>query len=52
MVEVSKQPEVIKRLDELSLDAVGSNALELTQFVKQETERWDRVIKIAGIKME
>jgi tripartite-type tricarboxylate transporter receptor subunit TctC len=52
MVEVSKQPEVIKRLDELSLDAVGSNALELAQFVKQETERWDRVIKIAGIKME
>ena len=52
MVEISKQPEVIKKLEELSLDAVGSNSAELAQFTKQETDRWDRVIKIAGIKME
>jgi tripartite-type tricarboxylate transporter receptor subunit TctC len=52
MVEISKQPDVMKRFEELSLDAVGSTASELAQFTKQETERWDRVIKIAGIKME
>jgi tripartite-type tricarboxylate transporter receptor subunit TctC len=52
MADISKQPDVLKRLEELSLDAVGSNSYELAQFTKQETERWDRVIKIAGIKME
>ncbi len=51
MVDISKQPDVMKKLEELSLDAVGSSSAELSQFTKQETDRWDRVIKIAGIKM-
>ncbi len=51
-VEILKQPDIAKRLDELSLDAVGSSPAEMAQFTKQETERWDRVIRISGTTMQ
>ncbi len=47
-----KQPDVVKRLDELGLDAVGSTPAEMSQFTKQETERWGNVIRISGTTLQ
>ncbi len=47
-----KQPDVVKRLDELGLDAIGSTPAEMSQFTKQETERWGNVIRISGTTLQ
>lgn len=52
VVDSLKQPDVAKRLEELGLDAVGSTPAEMAQFTKQETERWDRVIRLSGTTMQ
>ena len=52
-VEVAlRNPEVLKRLSELSADPLGLTPAETAAFMKQETERWGAVIKSAGVKLE
>ncbi|MFM9967748.1 MAG: Bug family tripartite tricarboxylate transporter substrate binding protein [Burkholderiales bacterium] len=52
IAEAMKQPEVIKRLEAISLDAIGSTPAELTTLMKQESERWAKVIRATGAKAE
>src|SRR6267154_1654411 len=47
-----KQPEVAKRLDGLSAEAIGSNPAAMTALMKEDTERWRGVIRSAGVKPE
>ena len=46
--EVLKQPDIAKRLADMSFDAIGSTPEEMAQFMTQERERWGRVIRTSG----
>ncbi len=52
IAETLKQPDVQKRLAERAFEGVGSTPEEMTVFLKQETERWDKVIRNIGIKAD
>jgi tripartite-type tricarboxylate transporter receptor subunit TctC len=47
-----RQPEVIARLATLSAEPGGDDPAATVAFIRDETERWAKVIKKAGIKME
>jgi len=47
--EALKQPDVAKRLSELSLEAYEGSHDEVLVFLRQERERWSKVIRSAGI---
>ena len=47
-LEILKQPDVAKRLFDLSLDTIGSSPADMGLSLKQDTERWARVIRITG----
>jgi tripartite-type tricarboxylate transporter receptor subunit TctC len=49
---VLRQPEVIARYATLSAEPGGDDPAATAAFIREETERWDKVIKAAGIKME
>ena len=50
--EALRMPDVAKRLHGLGATPVGSSPDETAAFVRQETERWRKVIVDAGIKLE
>lgn len=52
IAESMKQPDVIKRLEALSLDAVGSTPAELASLMRLESDRWAKVIRATGAKAE
>jgi len=45
-------PSVVSRLSTLSLTPVAKSPAEANLFVKEETERWSRVIKLIGLEPE
>jgi tripartite-type tricarboxylate transporter receptor subunit TctC len=45
-----KDPEVVKIFTEQQILAFYKDSDDLTQYIKTELEKWDRVIKTAGIK--
>lgn len=47
-----RQPEVIARYATLSAEPGGEDPTATRAFIREETERWAKVIKAAGIKME
>jgi tripartite-type tricarboxylate transporter receptor subunit TctC len=50
--EVLKNPDVQKRLADLSAEPLGFSPHETAAFMRQETERWSAVIRSAGVKLE
>src|ERR687896_1408082 len=52
VAEALRNPEVLKRLSDLSADSLGLSPKESAAFMKQETERWGAVIRSAGVKLE
>jgi tripartite-type tricarboxylate transporter receptor subunit TctC len=50
--EALRNPEVLRRLQELSADPMGLTPAETAAFMKQETERWGRVIRTARVKVD
>ena len=50
--EALKNPDVLRRLQELSADPMGLTPAETAAFLKQETERWGRVIRTARVKVD
>jgi len=52
IVEALKQPDVIKKMDSLSAEVVGSDPQATGKFMREEVERWNKVIKAAGVKLE
>jgi len=52
IAEALKQPEVIARYATLSAEPAGGDPAATAAFIREETERWAKVIKAAGIKME
>jgi tripartite-type tricarboxylate transporter receptor subunit TctC len=47
-----KDPDVVKRFSEMNVDAVGGTPAEMTQFMKQESARWGKVIQATGMHIE
>ena len=47
-----RNPDVLRRLSELSADPLGMSPAETAAFMKKETERWGAVIRSAGVKLE
>ena len=45
-------PDVGKRLAELSAEPVGSSPSQMAVFMKQDAERWRKVIVSAGVKLD
>jgi tripartite-type tricarboxylate transporter receptor subunit TctC len=52
IAEALRHPDVIKRLADLSAEPVGSTPAEMAAFMKDEVERWRRVIRSAGVKVD
>ncbi len=52
IVEGLKQPEVAKRLAGMNIEAGNFSPAEMTQFMKQESERWGSVIRATGMTVE
>ena len=52
MNDALKQPDVITRFRENGCEPLGTTTQATADFVKAETEKWTKVIKFAGIKVE
>lgn len=52
VAEATKQPDVSKRMLELSFEAIGGTPAEMALLIKQEIERWGNVIRLTGAKAE
>lgn len=52
VAEALRNPEVLKRLTNLSADPLGLSPAETAAFMKLETERWGGVIRAAAIKLD
>jgi len=47
-----KAPALLDRYKKLNATPGGGTPAEMTAFIKQETDRWSKVIHAAGIKPE
>ena len=52
IAETLKQPEVAKRLADLSAEPIASTPAAMASFMKEDVERWRGVIRAAGVKPE
>ena len=48
--EALQQPEVQRRLGELSAEPIGMPGAQMASFMKEEAERWREAIRVAGVK--
>ena len=52
LVTILKDPDILARFKQLSTDPVGNSPEELGAFVRAELEKYARIIKAAGIKLD
>jgi tripartite-type tricarboxylate transporter receptor subunit TctC len=50
--EVMKQPDVATKLTGMSMVPVGGTRAELSKFIGEEAERWGKVIRTSGAKVQ
>jgi tripartite-type tricarboxylate transporter receptor subunit TctC len=50
--EALKDPAIVDRLKNLSCEVVGGSPQQARDFMRQETERWGKVIRSANIKLQ
>jgi tripartite-type tricarboxylate transporter receptor subunit TctC len=50
--EALKQPDILKRLTDLSAEPIGGSPQATAAYMREEVERWHKVIKAAGVKLE
>ena len=50
IAEIIRTPEVERKIRDLSMTPVGSTPAETAAFIREERERWHKVIVSAGIK--
>jgi tripartite-type tricarboxylate transporter receptor subunit TctC len=50
--EVVHEPDVAKRFVDISADVVGDAPAEMALFLRQERERWGRVVGVSGAKAQ
>jgi tripartite-type tricarboxylate transporter receptor subunit TctC len=52
IAETLREPEVGKRLEALSAEPIASTPAQMAVIMKEDTERWRKVIRAAGVKPE
>ena len=52
VIESLRNPDVLRRLADMSAEPLGMSPAETAAFMKQESERWSGVIRAAGVKLE
>jgi tripartite-type tricarboxylate transporter receptor subunit TctC len=52
IIEALKLPDVARRLADLSAEPIGSNPAQMAAFMKEDAERWRKVIRAAGVKLD
>jgi tripartite-type tricarboxylate transporter receptor subunit TctC len=52
VAEVLRNPDIQKRLADLSAEPMGLTSAETAAFMKQEAERWGAVIKAAAVRVD
>ena len=50
--EAVKQPDVVKRLADVGLEAVGGTPAEMGVVMKQDRERWGKVVRETGARAD
>jgi tripartite-type tricarboxylate transporter receptor subunit TctC len=50
--EVLHKSEMLPHLAEWSAEPIGGTPQETAAYMREEVERWDKVIKAAGVKLE
>ena len=50
--EVLHKPEMLPHLAKWSAEPIGGTPQETAAYMREEVERWDKVIKAAGVKLE
>ena len=50
--EILRQPEMQPHLAEWSGEAIGGSPQAAAAYMREEVERWNKVIKAAGVKLE
>jgi len=51
-IAVLNKPEFAKLLVEQAIDPIGSTPEELAKYIKSEIDKWARVVKEAGVRIE
>ena len=52
VAEVAKQPDVVKRMLDLSFVSIGGTPSEMALLIRQELERWGEIVRLTGAKAE
>jgi tripartite-type tricarboxylate transporter receptor subunit TctC len=52
MAQVLKMPDVREKLVELGFDPIGGSPSEFATLLAKETDKWAKVIKAAGVKLD
>ncbi len=52
ITEVVKQPDVVKRLVDLSMIPTGGTPEEMARFMREDAQRWYAVVKASGAKAD
>lgn len=52
IADVLKQPKVAKTVAEMGAIPYGSTPAEMGAYMKQEAERWEKVIRASGVKVD
>jgi tripartite-type tricarboxylate transporter receptor subunit TctC len=50
--EALKSPEILQRLPDFSAEPVGGTPAATAAYMREEIERWHKVIKAAGVKLD
>lgn len=52
ITEVIQQPDIVKRLNDLSMIPTGGTPEEMARFMREDAQRWSAVIKASGAKAD
>ena len=52
VAEVVRQADVVKRLADVGLEAVGSTPAEMGALMRQDRERWGKVVRETGARAD
>jgi len=52
MVKVIQSPEFRKRMDEIGAEPIGNSAAQMAQQIRQETEKFAKLVKDAKVTIE
>ncbi len=52
VVAVLGEPAIAERLTRAGLDPIGDTPVEFSKYLKAEADKWEKVVKSAGIKAE